>query len=158
MKSIFNIVVMVLLSTPSFAQDCKNLRTMNEAERTQILCKKAQEVMSSLAPEWMQWNVIPKVSPIHKYFSNNQRPDIQRNLGREYYIVTFYYDEATKAKIKYDYAGEVRIWADNGEVESIGTGEGWYRVFHNTSYEQMKKEGIKATDQMHFVPIVLAKE
>ena len=158
MKSILNIVVMVLLSTPSFAQDCKNLRTMNEAERTQILCKKAQEVMSSLAPEWLQGDVILKISPIQKYFSNNKRLDIQRNIGREFYTVTFCYDDATKAKIKYDYAGEVRIWADNGEVESIGTGDGWGRVFHGVSYEQMKNEGIKATDQMHFVPIVLAKE
>ena len=158
MRALIIFIMMALLSSPSFAQKNNDLRKIEESKRNQLLCKKAQEVMSSLAPEWMQWNVMPKVSSIHKYFSNNQRPDIQRNIGREFYTVTFYYDEATKAKIKYDYAGEVRIWADNGEVESIGTGEGWYRVFHNTSYEQMKKEGIKPTDQMPFVPIVLAKE
>ena len=122
-------------------------------ERKEYLVKKAKEVAMAFAPEWMQWEVTPQVSPKQKYFSNNQRPDIQQNVGREYYVVTFYYNDETKAKIKYDYAVDVRIWADNGEVESIGAGDGWCRVFHSYSYEQMKKEGIKPEDQLHFEPI-----
>jgi hypothetical protein len=61
-------------------------------------------------------------------------------VGREFYSVTFYYDEATKAKLKYDYATCVRIWADNGEVYSIQIGEGMTAVFLDPSYERVKAE------------------
>ena len=128
------------------------LSTMTEEARTEYLVKKAKEVALAFAPEWMQWEVTPQVSPKQKYFSNNQRQDIQKNVGREYYAVTFYYNDETKAKIKYDYAATVRIWADSGEVADIGAGD-WVKAFLDTSCEQMKKEGIKPEDQLHFEPI-----
>lgn len=127
-------------------------RLMTEEERKEYLVKKAKEVALAFAPEWMQWEVTPQVSPKQKYFSNNQRQDIQKNVGREYYAVTFYYNDETKAKIKYDYAATVRIWADSGEVADIGAGD-WVKAFLDTSCEQMKKEGIKPEDQLHFEPI-----
>ena len=126
---------------------------MTEEERKEYLIKKAKEVALAFAPEWMQWEVTPQVSPKQKYFSNNPRQDIQKNVGREYYAVTFYYNGETKTKIKYDYAALVRIWADDGEVASIGAGD-WVKAFLDTSYEQMKKEGIKPEDQLHFEPII----
>ncbi len=129
------------------------LSNMTEEARNEYLVKKAKEVALAFAPEWMQWEVTPQVSPKQKYFSNNQRQDIQKNVGREYYAVTFYYNDETKAKIKYDYAALVRIWADDGEVASIGAGD-WVKAFLDTSYEQMKKEGIKPEDQLHFEPII----
>lgn len=128
------------------------LSTMTEEARNEYLVKKAKEVALAFAPEWMQWEVTPQVSPKQKYFSNNQRQDIQKNVGREYYAVTFYYNDETKAKIKYDYAATVRIWADSGEVADIGAGD-WVKAFLDTSCEQMKKEGIKPEDQLHFEPI-----
>jgi hypothetical protein len=127
-------------------------RLMTEEERKEYLIKKAKEVALAFAPEWMQWEVTPQVSPKQKYFSNNQRQDIQKNVGREYYAVTFYYNDETKAKIKYDYAATVRIWADSGEVASIGAGD-WVKAFLDTPCELMMKEGIKPEDQMHFEPI-----
>lgn len=128
------------------------LSNMTEEARNENLVKKAKEVALAFAPEWMQWEVTPQVSPKQKYFSNNQRQDIQKNVGREYYAVTFYYNDETKAKIKYDYAATVRIWADSGEVADIGAGD-WVKAFLDTSCEQMKKEGIKPEDQLHFEPI-----
>lgn len=128
------------------------LSNMTEEARNEYLVKKAKEVALAFAPEWMQWEVTPQVSPKQKYFSNNQRQDIQKNVGREYYAVTFYYNDETKAKIKYDYAATVRIWADSGEVADIGAGD-WVKAFLDTSCEQMKKEGIKPEDQLHFEPI-----
>lgn len=128
------------------------LSTMTEEARNEYLVKKAKEVALAFAPEWMQWEVTPQVSPKQKYFSNNQRQDIQKNVGREYYAVTFYYNDETKAKIKYDYAATVRIWADSGEVADIGAGD-WVKAFLDTSCELMMKEGIKPEDQLHFEPI-----
>lgn len=128
------------------------LSNMTEEARNEYLVKKAKEVALAFAPEWMQWEVTPQVSPKQKYFSNNQRQDIQKNVGREYYAVTFYYNDETKAKIKYDYAATVRIWADSGEVADIGAGD-WVKAFLDTSCEQMKKEGIKPEDQLYFEPI-----
>ena len=153
MKRIVTLAIVFACCWAAFAQQT-NLSQMTEKARNEYLIKKAKEVAMAFAPEWMQWEVTPQVSPKHKYYSNNQRPDIQQNVGREYYVVTFYYNDETKAKIKYDYAVDVRIWADYGEVESIGTGDGWCRVFHSYSYEQMKKEGIKPEDQLHFEPII----
>ena len=122
-------------------------------ERNEYLIKKAKEVAMAFAPEWMQWEVTPQVSPKQKYYSNNQRADIQKNVGREYYAVTFYYNEETKARIKYDYGVQVRIWADSGEVADVGAGD-WVKAFLDTSCEQMMKEGVKPEDQMHFEPII----
>jgi hypothetical protein len=47
----------------------------------------------------------------------------------------------------------VRIWADDGEVASIGAGD-WVKAFLGTSCEQMMKEGVKPEDQLHFEPII----
>lgn len=141
----------LLISMDSYAQN-HDLSEMTEEARNEYLVKKAKEVALAFAPEWMQWEVTPQVSPKQKYFSNNQRQDIQKNVGREYYAVTFYYNDETKAKIKYDYAATVRIWADSGEVADIGAGD-WVKAFLDTSCEQMKKEGIKPEDQLHFEPI-----
>ena len=137
----------------SLSQQFLMMDRMTEKERNEYLVNLAREVSEDIAPEWLQGDVVPKVSSKQKYFSTNKRPDIQRNVGREFYSVTFYYDEATKAQLKYDYATRVRIWADNGEVEGIMTGEDWGRVFHETSYEQMKQRGIKREEQMSFVPL-----
>ena len=137
----------------SITQQFLVMDRLTEKERNEYLVNLAREVSENIAPEWLQGNVVPKVSAKQKYFSTNKRPDIQRNVGREFYSVTFYYDEVTKAKLKYDYATRVRIWADNGEVEGIMTGEDWGRVFHETSYEQMKQRGIKREEQMSFVPL-----
>jgi len=151
------IVVLLLTLLPVYmmAQSVQtvDLNGMTEKERNEYLINLAREVSENIAPEWLQGDVVPKVSTKQKYFSTNKRPDIQRNVGREFYSVTFYYDETTKAKLKYDYATRVRIWADNGEVEGIMTGEDWGRVFHETSYEQMKQRGIKREEQMSFVPL-----
>lgn len=130
----------------------QGLSKMQEEARNEYLIKTAKEVAMAFAPEWMQWEVTPQVSQKHKYYSNNQRPDIQQNVGREYYAVTFYYNDETKAAIKYDYAAIVRIWVDSGEVADIGAGD-WVKSFLGTSYEQMKKEGIQPEDQLHFEPI-----
>ena len=116
----------LLISMDSYAQN-HDLSEMTEEARNEYLVKKAKEVALAFAPEWMQWEVTPQVSPKQKYFSNNQRQDIQKNVGREYYAVTFYYNDETKAKIKYDYAATVRIWADSGEVADIGAGD-WVKA------------------------------
>ena len=149
------VLLLTLLPICMMAQSVQttDLNEMTEKERNEYLVNLAREVSENIAPEWLQGDVVPKVSSKQKYFSTNKRPDIQRNVGREFYSVTFYYDEATKAKLKYDYATRVRIWADNGEVEGIMTGEDWGRVFHETSYEQMKQRGIKREEQMSFVPL-----
>ena len=49
------------------------LSNMTEEARNEYLVKKAKEVALAFAPEWMQWEVTPQVSPKQKYFSNNQR-------------------------------------------------------------------------------------
>ena len=137
----------------SITQQFLVMDRMTEQERNEYLVNLAREVSENNAPEWLQGNVVPKVSSKQKYFTYINRPFIQRNVGREFYSVTFYYDEATKAELKYDYATRVRIWADNGEVASIMTGEDWGRVFYETSYEQMKQRGIKREEQMSFVSL-----
>ena len=147
-----NIQPMIEMAEASREAQSHYLSNMTEEARNEYLVKKAKEVALAFAPEWMQWEVTPQVSPKQKYFSNNQRQDIQKNVGREYYAVTFYYNDETKAKIKYDYAALVRIWADDGEVASIGAGD-WVKAFLDTPCELMMKEGIKPEDQMHFEPI-----
>ena len=123
----------LLISMDSYAQN-HDLSEMTEEARNEYLVKKAKEVALAFAPEWMQWEVTPQVSPKQKYFSNNQRKKKKKNVGREYYAVTFYYNDETKAKIKYDYAATVRIWADSGEVADIGAGD-WVKAFLDTEFE-----------------------
>lgn len=152
MKRIITLTIVFACCWSAFAQQT-NLSQMTEKARNEYLVNKAKEVALAFAPEWLRWEVTPQVSPKQKYYSNNQRADIQQNVGREYYTVTFYYNEETKARIKYDYGVRVRIWANDGIVADIGAGD-WGRAFLGTSYEQMKKEGIKPEDQLHFEPII----
>ena len=137
----------------SITQQFLVMDRMTEQERNEYLENLAREVSENIAPEWLQGDVVSKVSSKQEYFSTSNLPFVQRNVGREFYNVTFCYDEATKAELKYDYATRVRIWADNGEVASIMTGEDWGRVFYETSYEQMKQRGIKREEQMSFVSL-----
>ena len=127
----------------SITQQFLVMDRMTEKERNEYFVNLAREVSENNAPEWLQGNVVPKVSSKHKYFSTINRPFIQRNVGREFYSVTFYYDEATKAKLKYDYATYVRIWADNGDVDSIESGAGWAAAFYDPSYERAKAGGFR---------------
>ena len=138
----------------SITQQFLVMDRMTEQERNEYLENLAREVSENIAPEWLQGNVVPKVSSKQKYFTYINRPFIQRNVGREFYNVTFCYDEATKAELKYDYATRVRIWADNGEVYSIEIGEGMTAVFHDPSYERVKAEGFMpgGTPLMRFSP------
>ena len=124
----------------SITQQFLVMDRMTEQERNEYLENLAREVSENIAPEWLQGDVVSKVSSKQKYFSTSNLPFVQRNVGREFYNVTFCYDEATKAELKYDYATCVRIWADNGEVYSIQIGEGMTAVFLDPSYERVKAE------------------
>lgn len=108
MKRIITLTIVFACCWSAFAQQT-NLSQMTEKARNEYLVNKAKEVALAFAPEWLRWEVTPQVSPKQRYYSNNQRADIQQNVGREYYTVTFYYNEETKARIKYDYGVRVRI-------------------------------------------------
>lgn len=52
----------LLISMDSYAQN-HDLSEMTEEARNEYLVKKAKEVALAFAPEWMQWEVTPQVSP-----------------------------------------------------------------------------------------------
>lgn len=45
--------------------------------------------------------------------SDSEKQEIIRNIGREYYLVTFPYDKS-KETLDFDFSAEVKIWKDTG--------------------------------------------
>ena len=119
--------------TDVFSQD---LRRMPRPERDSILLAKSKAAILKYGEkEYWEHCLAPKISVLDWTFDEN-------NTGRVMYIITYPYDTTLYLFDAY-FAAKVRIWADNGNVFSVGFGNGYgYRVEdiekNHSSYTKMK--------------------
>lgn len=134
--SIFLLVV-ILFSTNIEAQDM-NLGKMPEIKRNEYLLMKSKEVVANFGPEWYRDNMTVEISSLCVFKEDyDKRPEIQRNVGRKYYTLTFRYKQKQP---DYYFAFEVSIWEDNGEPEGIIFGNNFGLNFLFEPYSSLVKK------------------
>lgn len=136
MKTIFSLVIMVLSTLICNAQD----RVYNECSASQFdkgLVSTAIQVSNTFGPDY-KINDATKVeiSGPFKFASDDNRPEIQKNNGREFYVVTFLPQDTTS--FDYGYLSKVSIWSD-GQPQNVTFGNGYGRNFLFSSFEAQKK-------------------
>ncbi len=127
-----------------------SLSQMDSVKRYEYLVKLAREVIKNFGPGYYREYKKPDISELRVFSDNNaQHPEIQRNVGRKYYTVTFLYDK-TQERLEWDYAAQVSIWEDDGEPKDVMFGHNLGIDFAFRPYRQWVKEGIKDDDIMPY--------
>ena len=138
---------MVACAVSLFAQTVR-LDTMKVGERNDYLTKLAKEVTLAFGPGYYRDSVIPIVSEIEVFHSeDNIYTEINACSGRRYYTVTF----PTNERLIRNYTSKVLIWEDDGQPLSVHFGGCELgRNFIIKSYKQWLEQGIKESDQFPY--------
>ena len=147
------VLVFIISFTCCISATCqnKNLSKMETKERNEFLLKIAKEATDIFGPGWYQGTIIPDISDVKIYNDEfDMRPEIQKNNGRKYYTVKFWYDEKTKKEIGWSYASKVDVWEDNGEPLSIIFGDTYGIGFEFIPYGSRVKAGVLKEQQRPF--------
>ena len=120
-----------------------NLGKMSEKERNEYLVKLAKEVIMNFGPDYYR-----DLPPIIEEEKNDffKGKDIE---GREYYKVTFPYDE-TKETLEWSFSAEVMIWKDTGEPLGVMFGTGYGINFLQRPYKEWVEAGVAESDRMKY--------
>ena len=111
------------------------LGKMPKTEREAYLIKLGKEVTKAFGPGYYREYKQPIISKPKKFKDNDMRPEIQANIGRKYYVVTFLYDPS-KETLDWNHASQVEIWKDTGEPMGATFGNGYGKDFIFDSYEE----------------------
>lgn len=125
---------------------------MNKSQKEDYLIILAAKVTKTFGPDYYR-ETPPTI--IEGVFDNtsDKRVEVSKNVGREYYTITFPYDKA-KEYLEFDYSSQVKIWKDTGEPFEVLFGNGYGINFLFNTYEQMV-EHVKASREI--VPYQQAK-
>ena len=126
MKTIKQLFFIILLSVSyNTVIMSQNLDSMPTAERDSLLISIAKEVVLKYGPDYYRECKPPVIN--RKIFPPKGEYNTKGvNAERAYYEVIFLYDETVEL-LKWDFATEVRIWADTGKPEGVMFGCGWGR-------------------------------
>lgn len=133
-------VLLILLSIVSYTVVCAqntDLGKLSEQERQEYLIELGKDLTKTFGPGYYREYKEPIILEVEKFSDNDKRPEIQKNIGREYYTVIFPYDES-KEELDFPYASRVRVWKDTGEPLDVTFGNGYGKNFLFTSYKTMK--------------------
>ena len=89
----------------------------------------------------------PEVSELQVFQDTDNRPQVQRHVGRRYYIVTIPHDP-TKDFFAWNYAAKVYIWEEDGEPQGVIFGNGMGVNFFFRSYREWVEEGVKESERI----------
>lgn len=131
------VLTFISLSFGKTFSQCSNFENMNQEQRENYLIETSKEVIKTFGPDYYRDNQQPVISGPEKFCSGDKRTEISKNVGREYYIVTFPYDKS-KETLDFDFSSEVKIWKDTGEPLDITFGNGQGKSFLFISYKQQK--------------------
>jgi len=146
-----------MLSCVSFIAQAADLRKVSKNQRKEYLINKAIEVTKNFGPEWYeQGSLIPQVmGPLTFEEEEADSPEEKRCVGRQYYRVKLYYDEATRKAIRWRYCSSVNIWVDDGEPFVIIFGHNFGLHFFTIPYDEWIKAGVQKEDQIKFKKMVI---
>ena len=115
------------------------------------LIAKSVEAIKRIGPGCYREKATPRITE-GIFESNDQREEIQKNIGREYYEIVFPYDESEE-RLDFDFSAKVKIWKDNGEPAEVIFGNGYGRNFFFKSYSEQLKDST-----LHTVPYQQVQE
>lgn len=131
MKQIF----LILISMFSFLSNisAQSLGEMSSTQRNKYLIELSSEVIKTIGPGYYR----KMVPTIHEgvFKSTDNRLEVKKNVGREYYEVVYPYDK-TKETLEFNFSAKVRIWKDTGEPCDVMFGNGHGRNFFFLSYKE----------------------
>ena len=136
-----------------FAQNI-DLGKLEEEKRNEYLIQIGKDVTKQFGPGYYREYKQPVISMAEKFYSDDKRPEIVNNIGREYYTITFLYDKS-KETLDFDFASEVKIWKDTGEPFEVIFGNGYGKNFLFISYKQLKTIGVEPMDQIPYQQIAI---
>lgn len=127
-------LVFILISMLScFDTIAQNLEKMDKEQRDKSLIELSTEVIKKFGPDYYR-NVVPVITD-GVFETTDKRSKIKKNVGREYYEVTYSYDKS-KELLDFDFSAKVRIWKDSGEPSEVIFGNGYGRNFFVLSYKE----------------------
>ncbi len=127
-------LVLIIVSMFSyFDVAAQNLGKMDAAQRDKSLIELSAEVIKKFGPDYYR-NVVPVITE-GVFESTDKRTEIQKNVGREFYEVTYSYDKS-KELLDFDFSAKVRIWKDSGEPCEVIFGNGHGRNFFVLGYRE----------------------
>lgn len=139
MKSLIALFLISLFSLSLYSQ---NLDELPVETRDSILVVRTKTAVMKHGPEFWRDYKAPKIKSSHILSTGSP------NVGRKYYMVSILYDKS-KEKLWMEWIAQVRFWADNGEIDTIGFGNGYifrpydndHRIVHYQSWEDQRKSG-----------------
>lgn len=133
MKLVILILISMLSYSGAFAQNWKD---MDSVQRSKYLTKLSTEVISKFGPGYLR-GMAPVISE-GVFESNDGRNEVKKNIGREYYEITYPYDKS-KELLEFDFSAKVRVWKDTGEPCDVIFGNGYGCNFLFESYKELLK-------------------
>ena len=114
-----------------------DLRSLDSLERKDYLISLSEDVIRMFGPGYHRENVDVVVTE-EVFDTDDKRRKISRNIGREYYEVTYSYDKSREV-LNFDFSAKVRVWKDTGEPLEVIFGNGYCRNFFFEPYCRLKK-------------------
>ena len=124
-----------------------NLQQLKKEDRNAYLFKISKEVVMNFSPLYYREYRDPEVSELQVFQDTDNRPQVQRHVGRRYYIVTIPHDP-TKDFFAWNYAAKVYIWEEDGEPQGVIFGNGMGVNFFFRSYREWVEEGVKESERI----------
>ncbi len=110
--------------------------SLNKQALDSLLIAKSREVALFYCPEYYRDFGLPVIK-LKKYKGSSNAADNKKNMGREYYEISFNYDN-TKEVLPESYAFQARIWKSSGEILAIYAGNGMGIHFLSEKYDRNK--------------------
>lgn len=130
---LISLIISILFCAGVMAQT-KSLNEMNESLRNDSLISIATQIIKTFGPGYYRANVAPLISE-ESFKSDDEREEVQKNVNRIYYVVTFPCD-TTKEILDFNYSSKVKIWKDTGEPLEVIFGNGYGKNFLFQSYKR----------------------
>lgn len=167
MKKTLFILSLILGTAILYAQSL-NPDSRTEDSYKNNLIETAKNVAETYGSAYVPFFKDAQVSDVQVFQENDygdSLPEINKQIGRKYYTVTFTYD-SDSVKFAFDYAAKVRIWKDTGEPLDVIFGNGMGRNFLFLSFKEQTNysaKTIKTVDsdlmeQVEQVPLQTEKE
>ena len=124
MKTIKQILLIVLLCVSYNNLIAQNMYLLPIAQRDSLLISISKEAILKYGPDYYREYKQPEIR--YKIVPNTGDDSKGKNANRIFYIVTYQYDPIEET-LEWDFAAEVRIWAETGDLFGVTFGTGFGR-------------------------------
>lgn len=136
MKAIY--VILCAMFCMSVMAQQVNLNTLDKSNRNDSLVSLSNTVVKTFGPGYYRDYIVPVVTE-GVFETNDTRQEVAKNIGREFYEITYFYDKS-KETLDFDFSAKVKVWKDTGEPLEVIFGNGYGRNFFFIPYDALMQE------------------